>query len=626
MARTTRSRTSSATATSPSSTDSRGSWLIPPAQRTNSIAAGRSGRGRRRRDPRRSTSSRTGRPCAATASARPPRRSGRELDGGGARTRSSRSTSTARAWPAIRSTSRRSLATPLAADVVGGVADVEQTRLAGDDVRRAGLDVAACRPSRRGPLGSRPRRSTASTISAAAASASRRPSMGSVPACPASPRTATSRASGRRSRRRPRREDPRARAPAPARCAPRGSRRARGRRPRRALGVAASCARTASRERDPVAIDELEPRGLEEARVGGRAEKRGAEARALLVGERDDLDGRGGLSPPRRESLDDGDARRASPSGPSNRPGVRDGVEVRAEDERRSPAPYAPDHVADRIAPRPPAPPPPSTPTTSSPACASAGVANRRVRRSGSSLIAPSSSARARTSAAVPGHDDEHDNVPRACATLYANGWVVTMDDAGTRARRRLGARRGRARSRPSGAGEEPAHDDARRPRRRRRHARPRQHAPPPLPDPHARAGPAGRPLHVAPRALPGLGADRRRGGVRGGAHRARGARALGLLDGLRPPLRLPARPARGSSRRRCRRRASSACGSSPRAARWTSASRTAGLPPDELVEELDARARGDRAAPRRAPRGRPGRAGPDRRRAVLAVLRHAAG
>ena len=35
-----RSRTSSATATSAGSTDSSGWWLIPPAQRTNSIATG----------------------------------------------------------------------------------------------------------------------------------------------------------------------------------------------------------------------------------------------------------------------------------------------------------------------------------------------------------------------------------------------------------------------------------------------------------------------------------------------------------------------------------------------------------------------------------------------------------
>ena len=43
--------------------------------------------------------------------------------------------------------------------------------------------------------------------------------------------------------------------------------------------------------------------------------------------------------------------------------------------------------------------------------------------------------------------------------------------------------------------------------RRRGRHARPRQHAPPPLPDAHARPGAGGRPLHLAADALPGLGA-----------------------------------------------------------------------------------------------------------------------
>ena len=62
-----------------------------------------------------------------------------------------------------------------------------------------------------------------------------------------------------------------------------------------------------------------------------------------------------------------------------------------------------------------------------------------------------------------------------------------------------------------------------------------------------------------------------------------------GLHDRLRPPLRLPARPHRADRGGGAGRRASSACGSSPRAARWTSASPDGGLPPDELVEEIDA-------------------------------------
>ena len=61
------------------------------------------------------------------------------------------------------------------------------------------------------------------------------------------------------------------------------------------------------------------------------------------------------------------------------------------------------------------------------------------------------------------------------------------------------------------GGGEPPAADERVDLARRRRHAGPRQHAPPPLPDAHARPGAGGRPLHVAADALPGLGADRRR-------------------------------------------------------------------------------------------------------------------
>ena len=116
--------------------------------------------------------------------------------------------------------------------------------------------------------------------------------------------------------------------------------------------------------------------------------------------------------------------------------------------------------------------------------------------------------------------------------------------------------------------------------RRRGRHPRLREHAPPPVPDPDARTSAAGRPLHVAEDALPGLGAHRRRDGVRGGAVRPGRARALGLLHRLRPSLRLPARRRRGSSRPRSAPHRSSACASSRRAARWISASPTAACRP----------------------------------------------
>ena len=71
----------------------------------------------------------------------------------------------------------------------------------------------------------------------------------------------------------------------------------------------------------------------------------------------------------------------------------------------------------------------------------------------------------------------------------------------GHRARRRLGADRGRARRGRRRRASRPTARRARRPRRRRRHARPRQHAPPPLPDPHAGAGAAGDAVRVAARA-----------------------------------------------------------------------------------------------------------------------------
>ena len=138
---------------------------------------------------------------------------------------------------------------------------------------------------------------------------------------------------------------------------------------------------------------------------------------------------------------------------------------------------------------------------------------------------------------------------------------------------RRRRDRRGRVGRR---AGRRPA----RRSRRSRRDAGSRQHAPPPLPDPHARPGAGSRPFRMASRALSGLVADRRRGGVRRSPHGTRRARALRLLDRLRPPLRLPARADRPRSRPRFRRRASSEYASSPPAARWTSASPTAGFRP----------------------------------------------
>ena len=152
----------------------------------------------------------------------------------------------------------------------------------------------------------------------------------------------------------------------------------------------------------------------------------------------------------------------------------------------------------------------------------------------------------------------------------------------------------------------------------------PRQHAPPPLPDAHAGAGAGGRPLHLAARALSRLGADRRRGRVRRGPHRARRARALGLHDRVRPPLRLPARPrgahrgggAGGARARRADRRLPRLDG--PRRLRRRPAAGRA-------RRGARRRPRRDRAPRRSAARARAGRPRADRRRAVLAVLGHGA-
>ena len=112
--------------------------------------------------------------------------------------------------------------------------------------------------------------------------------------------------------------------------------------------------------------------------------------------------------------------------------------------------------------------------------------------------------------------------------TEHERGWLRIEDGARQRGRRGQSPPRRR--------------EDVGGPRAARSSRRACQHAPPPLPDAHARPGAGGRPLHLAAHALPHLGAHRRRDGVRRGAHRPRRARALGLLDRVRPPLRLPAR------------------------------------------------------------------------------------
>ena len=125
--------------------------------------------------------------------------------------------------------------------------------------------------------------------------------------------------------------------------------------------------------------------------------------------------------------------------------------------------------------------------------------------------------------------------------------------------------------------------------------------------------------LRMARRALSGVGASRRRGRVRRGAHRPGRARALGLLDRVRPPLRLPARP-----QRHPRGRAAGSARAGPalrRLARLDGSRRLARRPPSRLAGG-DARRDPDRHRARRsAGRRRPAA---DRCRTLLAVLGHA--
>ena len=148
--------------------------------------------------------------------------------------------------------------------------------------------------------------------------------------------------------------------------------------------------------------------------------------------------------------------------------------------------------------------------------------------------------------------------------------------------------------------------------RRRGRHAGPRQHAPPPLPDADARPGAAGRPLHLAEDALPDLGAHRRPDAVRrcaSGDRRARAVRAARPSSTTTTSSRA-ASPA--WSRPRSARRRSSAFASSRRAARWTSASRTAACLPTRSSRSIDDDPRRHRA-PRRHSRTATGCGSPSR-------------
>ncbi len=210
---------------------------------------------------------------------------------------------------------------------------------------------------------------------------------------------------------------------------------------------------------------------------------------------------------------------------------------------------------------------------------------------------------------------DRFELVPLAAQVILANCWVVTMDDAGTEHRSGwLQIEDGLVVATGSGA----AARARRRSGRRSRHAGLRQHPPSPLPEPHARPRAGRRPVHLAEDAVPGVGPTRRRDGVRGCPRRAGRARAVGLLDGVRPPLRLPAR------RLGSRRGRAAGCARARAAVR-----RVAGLDGSRRVGRRSAAGfarRGSRHDPgRHRAAGRTGRRRPraDRRRAVLAVLGH---
>ena len=184
-----------------------------------------------------------------------------------------------------------------------------------------------------------------------------------------------------------------------------------------------------------------------------------------------------------------------------------------------------------------------------------------------------------RQPSAEPGSAGREPKAAGGVRRLFAGGWIVTCDDAGTEyADGWVLVEDGFVAD--VGAGEEPEADERIDARRRRRHARARQHAPPPVPDSHPRPGAAVRPLQLAPRAVPGVGRT---------STPSRSMRPH--AQGLRSSRSRAARPssttttsshadARGSSRPRWRQHASSACASSPRAGRWTSASPTAGSRP----------------------------------------------
>ena len=198
------------------------------------------------------------------------------------------------------------------------------------------------------PSPSRASRSTASTTSAAAASASWRADIGTVPAWPARPRrVSVARVCPAIAETTPDRE------PQFLEHGPlldvhlevaRGPALARGHH----LGRVATGGPDRLEHRDPVHVGQVEPRGVEAAGEGRRAEVGDAEPRALLVGEADHLDRRRRGLTLGGDPLHDRDAGE-NPERPVEAPRVGDRVEMRADHERRAVG-ARPGQLADDVA------------------------------------------------------------------------------------------------------------------------------------------------------------------------------------------------------------------------------------------------------------------------------------
>ena len=119
-------------------------------------------------------------------------------------------------------------------------------------------------------------------------------------------------------------------------------------------------------------------------------------------------------------------------------------------------------------------------------------------------------------------------------------------------------------------------------------HPRPGEHPPSPLPVDHPRPGRRRHPVRLADHAVPGVGSDRCRPGAHRRHRRARLAGRHRLHHHHRPPLRLPARRRRRAARGD---RAAARVGLRfhPTRGSMDLGQSKGGLPPDNVVEDIDA-------------------------------------